>query len=500
MRKLGALDANFLYTETEQVPNHVSSVQIFELPEGRSFDEFIDGLRGYFMSRVHLVPYLTRKLRFTPGNIDHPVWVKDPDFNVDNHLIRVELPSPGTFAQLEQKVAEIHAELMDRSKPLWQLFVITGLEDGKFAYYNQAHHACLDGMAGQAATMIMMDTTPDHPDVPAEEVQPTEDESVSELFRLSFENFLNFQIEVPARMLNSMDSMFRLTRRAFDPGMRSGSVTPGAPKTRFNRSVNKKRTYAGGDMSVTDLKTMAKAAHCKLNDIFLAACAGGLRRYMQRTNELPSSSLIAGCPVSLRKPGDKSMDNQVTMMSVALATDIADPRLRLNSIIDSSKSAKEIVADVAVGQNPQVSLFGLPALLTTGTRFFESTRMADVMPAAMNVVISNVPGPRETLYSNSAKMLTHYPVSIPTHGMGLNITATSYVDDLYFAITACAKAAPDATALRDDIAEAYRELKSILLPAVSNKETLKPSLVLEELQPRTVPADVTIEEPETRAA
>jgi len=464
MQKLGALDANFLYTETDKTPNHVSSVQIFELPKNCEIDEFVPGLKEFFMRRAHLVPYLTRVLRFVPGNIDHPVWIKDTAFNIDNHLTQVELPAPGTFEQLEQKVADIHAELMDRNKPLWHLYIITGLEDGRIAYYNQAHHACIDGMAGQAATMIMMDTTAEEPEIPAPPASNEVEGGLGELFRLSFENFLKFQMEGPSRLLGNIDAMARLTSRALDPRRSIGSAGRPAPATRFNKMVNKERAYAAGDMSVGDLKAMAKAANGKLNDIFLAACAGGLRRYMDGSNELPKSSLIAGCPVSLRKPGDTSMDNQVTMMSVALATDIRDPMLRLQAIIDSSKLAKELVSDTAGAFNPEVSLYGLPTLVTAGTRVAELFRAANTAPAIMNLIISNVPGPRETLYSNGAKMLTHYPVSIPTHGQGLNITASSYIDRLYFSITACAVAVPDAANLRNDIMTAYQELLSLLLP------------------------------------
>jgi WS/DGAT/MGAT family acyltransferase len=473
MQKLGALDANFLYTETDRTPNHVSSVQIFELPDNCAIDEFVLGLKTFFMQRIHLVPYLTRVLRFVPGNIDHPVWIKDKAFNVDNHFTLVELPAPGTFEQLEQKVADIHAELMDRSKPLWHLYLITGLEDGRIAYYNQAHHACIDGMAGQAATMIMMDTTPELPEIPAPQVSNEVEGGLGELFRLSFENFLKFQIEGPSRILGNVDAMVRLTSRAIDPRRSMGTTGRSAPSTRFNKVVHKERAYAAGDMSVADLKAMGKAANCKLNDIFLAACAGGLRRYLDSSNELPRTSLIAGCPVSLRKPGDTSMDNQVTMMSVALATDIRDPMLRLQAIIDSSKLAKELVSDTAGAFNPEVSLYGLPNLVTTGTRVAEFLRAANTAPAVMNLVISNVPGPRETLYSNGAKMLTHYPVSIPTHGQGLNITATSYVDRLYFSITACAVAVPDAAKLRNDIMTAYHELLSLLLPGQNKVAELK---------------------------
>lgn len=175
---------------------------------------------------------------------------------------------------------------------------------------------------------------------------------------------------------------------------------------------------------------------------------------MLRAGELTANSSVAACPVSLRKPDDKSMDNKVTMMGVSLASDTADPRLRLNTIIASSTIAKEIVAETAGLQNSEISLFGFPAAVSATSRLAKTIGLADLVRSPMNVLISNVPGPRETLYSNGAKMLSHYPVSIPTHGIGLNITGTSYVEDFCFAITSCATSVPDATIMRDDIMSA----------------------------------------------
>lgn len=475
MKKLSALDANFLYTETPSTPNHVASVQLFELPPGCTLEEFIAGVHEYFMARVHLVPYFTHKLKFTPGDIDHPAWVKDRDFDISNHFTQIELPPPGNFKQIEVAVAEIHSKLMDRSKPLWHVYLITGLANGQIAYYNQAHHACIDGMAGQAATMVMMDTTPEHPAVAPASVEPDQDDSFNELVRLSFENFVKFGIDTPNRVLGNMDAMARLTRRAFEPGPGNAARMVSAPATRFNRAIGIKRSWSGGEISIKELKLMAGFAGGKLNDVFLAACAGGLRRHLSRTDELPRRAMVAGCPVSLRKPGDQSMDNQVTMMNVTLATEIADPRLRLQTIIDSSREAKKAVADMAHASSPEYSIFGVPAMMTAGTRIAQALRIADVMPPTMNVVISNVPGPRQVLYSNRAKMLTHYPVSIPAHGLGLNITATGYVDELYFSVNACARAVPDAPQLRDDILAAYRELRELLLPAQNRVTTFPES-------------------------
>jgi diacylglycerol O-acyltransferase / wax synthase len=474
VKKLGAMDANFLYSETPSSPNHVASLQVFELPEHQSASQFIVGLKEFMAARIDLVPYLTRKLQMTPGGFDHPIWISDGDFSIENHIVEVSLSAPGLSAtgnmeQLEAKVAELHAELMDRDIPLWKLMVITGLEDNNVAFYNQVHHACIDGMAGQAATQILMDTTPDHPvHTPPAGFPKSETAGLTDLYTLAWQNFFNTQIDATDNFLGSMDALARMGQRAIDPSKSFGSLANSAPRTRLNQSIGKERTFAVGELPLQNIKAIGKSLDCKVNDVFMAICSGGLRKYLQRTYELPNNPLISGCPVSLRKPGDTRMDNQVTMMSVSLATDIADPRLRLLTIRDSANTAKDVTADLASSLNNNFAAPGLPRVATATASLMESLGSADFISMPINVVISNVPGPRETLYSNGARMLTHYPVSIPAQGLGLNITVQSYGETLYFGLTACKKALPDAALLREDMISAYAELKSLL---IDNKVT-----------------------------
>jgi WS/DGAT/MGAT family acyltransferase len=464
MKKIGAMDANFLYGETASNPNHIASLQVFELPLSAQATQFIEGLKTFMAARIHLVPYLTRKLQFTPGGFDHPVWVSDANFSIDNHIEEVTLPEPGELSQLEDKVAELHAELMDREIPLWKLTVITGLKDNTIVFYNQVHHACVDGMAGQAATQLLMDTTPEHPvHTPPAGFPKVEHTSITDLYTLALQNFFNTGIEATTNFLGGIEAMSRMGQRAIDPSKSFGALAESAPATRFNKSIQKERSFAVGQVSLPAIKAMGKSTSCKVNDVFMAICSGALRKYLQRTHELPARSLISGCPVSLRKVGDTDMDNQVTMMSVSLATDIADPRLRLLKIRDSANTAKDVTADLASSINNNFASPGLPLVSTMAATLMASTQSADFIASPINLVISNVPGPRETLYSNGAKMLTHYPVSIPAQGLGLNITVQSYGDTLYFGVTACKKALPDAALLRDDMLLAHAELKSLLI-------------------------------------
>jgi len=478
MEQIGALDANFLYTETKSVRNHIASVQIVKVPEGQSTEQFIAGLKSVISDRLHLVPYLTRKLRFLPGNIDHPFWVRDTNFDINDHIYEVALdplaPSDDSFRKLEERIAQIHAKPMDRSKPLWSLQVITGFEEGKVAYYNQMHHACVDGVSGQLAIRQLMDPSQDVRILNEASLASAADKvpSLLELFSKSTENLLCYQAGNQGRLLGQLESMARLGQRAIDPSKQLGALTMSAPRTRFNRSIQAQRSYTAGELPLDLVKRIGKALDCKVNDVFMAIVAGGLRTYLQRLGELPERGLIAGCPVSLRQPGDDSLCNQVTMMKVNLATHLADPALRLLAVRNSAQTAKDVTMDLSHGLVTNVSLPGLPASIIAAANWAEASQSANYLTPQLNVVISNIPGPRETLYSNGAQVLTHYPVSVPAHGIGVNITVQSYVDHLYFAITACKQALPDEAVLKADIYTAFEELRNLLLPdsLLANKD------------------------------
>ena len=467
MYKLAGLDAAFLYAETERSPQHIASIQVVEPPQGVPTAELVERFRATVAARVHLVPYFTNRLQFSPLNLDHPVWVRDPDFDIAHHVIEYPVPAPGGRAEVEAAIAELHAVPLDRNRPLWQIWVLTGIQGGRIAYYNRVHHACLDGVSGQAAVRAVLDGTPEGDAVAAPEadfaVRPSA-ESFGNLLLGAFQNVARYQFRQASRWFDHIDTGVRLLQRAMDPSKGLGAAVETAPPTRFNRAVTRQRTYATGEMPVADVKAIGKVTGTTLNDVFLAICSGGLRRYLGRLDELPSRSLIAGCPVSLRRPDDKSLNNQVTLMQVSFATDEADPVKRLLKIARSSIQAKGLVADVAGSYDTDVALPGLPGLVNSAARLVERTGLAN-NPAVVpfNMVISNVPGPRETLYSLGGRVLTHYPVSIPAHGQAVNITVQSYAGYLFFGVTGCARVLPDAQRFRDDLLEAYAELVESVL-------------------------------------
>ena len=473
MYKLSATDAGFLYAETPLSPMHVASVQVLALPQAVTEDEFIATLRPYIAARSHLVPYLTNRLQVTPFDLDHPLWVRDPDFDIDRHIYRVDVPAPGGRAELEQTVAKLHAEPLDRSRPLWDMAVLCGLADGdrienrRVAYYSRVHHACLDGMAGQAATINLMDSEPDAQTIPSPPSEFTERPAHHDALSLMVDAWRNFtakQVDQVTRWPERLTAATRLWQRALDPSKSFGVPRTPSPQTAFNRPVSAARTYAVGELAVADVKAVGRALGATLNDVFLAVCGGGLRRYLKAEEELPRAPMIAGCPVSLRQPGDRSLNNQVTMMQVALGTDIADPQARVAAVVASARAAKATTAEAAPLLTGDAALPALPAALRSTALWGERMGAANG-PQPVNVVISNVPGPRQTLYSNGARMLTHYPVSIAAHGTGVNLTVQSYDGVLYLGITACARALPDAGRLRDAILAEFIDLKATISPA-----------------------------------
>lgn len=466
MEKLSMQDASFLYAETANVMNHIGSLQQYKLPDGMDASEFVEKLQTYLVDRIHLLPYLTRKVQMMPAGIDHAVWIQDGDFDIKNHVVEVPLKAPATFDQAQEKVAEIHSRPMNRDMPLWRFHIMTGFDDGTVAYYAQIHHACVDGMAGQALTLCLTDPTPEPQShhCPGDYIQ-NEIPTFAEMLRASFTNLWNFQANSLDRTVGMMRTATSISQRAVDPSKTFGALSQQAPKTRFNQTVTKDRTYACAKLPLMDVRKIGKTMGASINDVFLTICSGALRRYLQRTGELPKQSLLAGCPVAVPRQGRKDQGNSVSLMSVDLFTNVKDPRARLLRVKESTVTAKEVTSELAASMESNVSLFGLPAMTRATSLFSELTGAANNFPSPLNVLISNVPGPRETLYSNGAQMLSHYPVSIPAHGLGLNITVQSYTDGMFVGLTASKNVVADITVLRDDLIAAYMELKNLVIPA-----------------------------------
>ena len=462
MKPLSATDASFLYTETESTPMTVASVQLLTLDD-YDREAFLPSLKALILERRHLVQYLNHKPVFAFGQFDHPEWIEDPDFDIDNHVYAVDVGGQGSMADLEALIARLHSERFDRSRPLWRLLVIDGLADGRIAYYNACSHACIDGQSAQIAFQLLMDLQPEPRREAAPATKAPTAPSPTRLAQSAWARLARATMENWRQLPAMAQTSASLAARALDPRKSFGAYGKLAPRTSLNQSIDAERTFAVGRVPLADVKAIGKATDAKVNDVFLAIAAGGLTRYLERRGELPRSSLIAGCPVSLREAGDTSLNNQVTMMPVSLATDIDDPRARLKAIRESALTSKEIVAELAPAMPEDVRFFGLPGMIRNATRSAEWSRVADRAPIPFNLVISNVPGPQVQLYSNGAAMQSHFPVSIPVHGQGMNLTVQSYLGNLDFSLTAGKKALKNAGQLRDDLLSAFFELRAEIL-------------------------------------
>ncbi|MFT4103043.1 MAG: wax ester/triacylglycerol synthase family O-acyltransferase [Burkholderiaceae bacterium] len=443
MQHLTSLDAAFLHFETPETPMHVGSLMLFELPEGYKGDYYED-VKELIGKRLHLCSMFVRKLASMPFELAEPVWIEDDDIDLDYHVRYLTLRKPGSMAQLEQLVARLHSSLLDRSRPLWEVYVIDGLENGLVGYYTKAHHSGIDGKAGVEMAKVFYDLTPEVREVPPPRRRTKRREGyhlgTAELLQAAVSNGLQqYQrlSSVLPQAIKAIDTAARIMRnRKYEPGQRRLDLGL-APKTIFNTSITNQRSYTTLTLSLAEIKALGKRVGGTVNSVVMAMCSSALRRFLLERDLLPKEPLIAMVPVSFRSQGDDSMNNQSSAIRVDLATEIADPGERFDAIHASSEAAKAVVAEFKPIMGVDVPMTGSPWLMTGMASLLGHPDVASRLPAGANVTISNVPGIPTTLYMAGARMLHYYPVSIPYHSTALNMTVQSYDGKLEFGLTAC---------------------------------------------------------------
>ncbi len=479
MNHLSGMDASFLHLETPETPMHVGGMHVLELPEGYEGD-FYEDFREHIIGRLHISEIFTRKLALMPFEMSNPVWVEDDDVDIDYHIRRVTLPRPGTFKQLEQYVARLHSSLLDRSRPLWEFFVIDGLENrGHVALYTKVHHAGIDGQAGVAFATAIMDVTPEPRKVRAPREQRRGHRyqlGMAELASAAIGNALQQYV----KLVKTLPDMARALQSVALPtpdadGKRDWTIGKEVklfgPKTLFNVSITNQRAYAGRSIPLAETKQIGKRLGYSLNDVVLAICGGALRRYLGEYDALPKKSLTAAVPVSLRDAGNTDANNQVSMTMMTLATDVADPIERLAAIHESSAAAKTMMGNIKAAIPTDFPSFGAPWLMSGLASMYGRSGLANSLPPVANVAVSNVPGAQMTLYVRGARMLSYFPVSIPTHGVALNITVQSYNGSLDYGLIACRRAVPDVADIADFVVDEHRRLLDAAMkqPAVAGE-------------------------------
>lgn len=461
MTPLSALDALFLHLETPATPMHVGALHRLRAPRDR--DGYLERLRAVVASRLHLAPPFTRQLVTMPLDFADPVWVEAAKVDVARHIRRVRLPRPGTEAQLHALVARLHARLLDRSRPLWRMTLIEGLESGEFALFTQFHHATLDGAAGVLLGQALLDLGPRPRRVPP----PPEHapEPAPGTLRLAATGLAS-SARKTARLARGLPSLAKSVAAAVgllaqpQVARQSGARGGLGPATPLNRAIRPARRVATLSLPLAPIKVVARARGVTLNDVVLSIVAGGLREYLQAHQALPDKPLVAAIPVSLRESGNSAFSTLATMTLTSLATGSADPLERLARVHEAASAAKALTGSLRGLIPTDLPSLGLPWLLSAGAALYARASAREHLPPIANLVVSNVPGPPVPLYLAGARVLTWWPMSIVEHGLGLNITLMSYAGSLDFGLVAARDAVPDLDRLVQALARSWSALEA----------------------------------------
>jgi diacylglycerol O-acyltransferase len=487
MRQLTSLDAQFLAIETPRAFGHVGGLAIYDPGSAPGAELTIKDVCQRISERIHLLLPFTEKLATIPLGLDHPYWIEDPDFDIDFHVREIGLAAPGNSRQLAEQVARIMARPLDRSRPLWELYVIGGLEGGRDAMLTKFHHSAIDGVSGNEILAVLLDRHPEGREVPPPENGGAPKPAPSDLQLLGRALLglprrpLAVASAVPTVVANldalpgveripGMRMIRRIALRAATllPGS-SGDEAPleaprtGAPRTRFNGPITPHRRLAIGSLPLQTIKAVKNELGVTVNDVIVALCASMLRAWLQERDELPEEPLAAMVPVSVRTEEEAgTFGNRVSAMFVPIPTNEPDPRRRIERTHEVLAVAKERNNATPAELMQDATRFVPPALMGAASRVTMGLlARAPVAPVA-NLVISNVPGPREPLYLGGARMLAYYPVSTITDGVGLNITVISYLDHIDVGIIADREQLEDPWPMLEGMRAALQEFQSLL--------------------------------------
>ena len=494
MDHLSVVDGAFLHLESPEMPMHVGSLALFEPPPG-SGDEWFEAVKTHVAGRMHLAPVFTRKLALMPFDLANPVWIHDDDIDLDYHMRRTVLPKPGTMAQMEALCARLHSSLLDRSRPLWEFYVIEGMADGRVGFYSKVHHSAVDGQAAVAMANSIFDMTVEPRRVRPPRAQRTHryQLGVAELLGAALGNQLS-QVLQFAKLLPPLAAAALKAARTALAERRAGTRTsaPGtrlkfAPATPFNTSITNQRSFAGVSLPLLEVKAIGKQHSASINDMVMWLCSTALRDYLADARELPDKTLVAGVPISLRAEGDTSANNQVSGTVIDLATQVKDPLQRLAQIMAGTRSMKAQMGSFGNLIPKDFPSLGSPWLLSGLASLYGRSKLADRIRFA-NVTISNVPGPQVPLYLAGARMEGLYPLSIVVHGVALNITVQSYRGQLCFGLIACRRAVPDISELALQLNRAMEALRRLPVPATAEVAAVAEMAQVAPVKPAPVSA------------
>ena len=474
MQALTGMDAAFLSLETPTTPMHVGVVLVLDPPEGRrslfSPSTRYAQIRRVIEQRLHLVPPLRQRAIRVPFGLHHPVWVDDPDFELDDHLMRASVPSPGAKAELDAFVAAVMSRPLDPDRPLWEMYIVEGLAHGRSALIAKVHHSILDGVSGASVLAAFLDLNPRSRVVPLHPAwNPDPLPSNASMLRHAASSLARQPGETLSTLQAGVEAVADLGMHNRELVSRGERPPPGffsAPRTSFNGAVSNRKRFCSLSLPLDDVKLVGRVFEATVNDVELACVAGGLRRLLEARGEELGHGLVAMVPVSTRPDGaGEDLGNQISGMLVSLASDVEDPVQRLDAISESARVAKEqekLHRGRFIGDLAQLAL---PAVTTRLARAVAGIRLFDKMRPPFNVTVSSVRGPDFSLFCAGSRVIELYPVGPMAEGIGVNVTVFSYLDRVQFGLFACRKLLPELDAVALFIDDALGELVASALDA-----------------------------------
>ncbi len=446
VEQLAGLDAAFLYLETPSLHMHVSMAAVFDpstVPGGYSWEK----LRKFVSSRLVQAPVFTRRLVQVPFRLGHPYWVDDNDFDVDYHLRRAAIPAPGGMDELAEFVGDVCSRQLDRSKPLWEMYVVEGLSGGNIAIVTKIHHCTIDGVSGAELLTQLFDLEPksedegsDRGDQGSRAQGRDNTPSEAQLVARALFSRLRKPLEVTRLAYKTGRSALDVRRVRQGPSAAKAALPLTTPRTSLNASITPHRKVAFASISLDDAKRLKNALKTTVNDVVLAICTGALRQYLIEGDELPDNPLVATVPVSVApKVGTRPGANKVSAMWVALPCRIDDPVKRLLEIADGTKGAKEEHAALGASVLLDWAEHATPNVFSAAARAYTRFKLAERHRPIHSLVISNVPGPDFPIYLGGAEMVAGFPLGPVMDGAGMNITVMSYRGVLNWGVMACAE-------------------------------------------------------------
>ena len=467
MQQLSGQDATFLNLETAAAPLHIGSIAVYDQSSAPGGRVTFKGILANIESRLHLARCFRQKLVQMPLGLDHPYWIEDANFDIEFHVRHIALPKPGDWRQLCIQAARLHARPLDRGKPLWEMYVIEGLDEveglppGSFAIQTKIHHAAIDGMSGVEISAAIHDLVADAiPAPPDRDWVPEREPTLIELGLRSTVNNVRQPLRFAQVLAETAPPMVRtlLERKPDDEHLEDSAPVP---RTRFNGKVSPHRVMEAQSFSLADVKQIRKRVPgSTVNDVILSVVGGSMRGYLEHHGELPRASMSAFAPISVRTEDESgTAGNQVSGMFASLHSDLADPIERLERVQRSTQESKAMTAAIGARNLADVQQFMPGMLAGMAGRLVARTGLMRRMTPLANCVVSNVPGPQVPLYFTQARMVANFGLGLPLDGIGLFHAVLSYNGAITVTIVGCREQMPDPSFYAECLEASFSDLR-----------------------------------------